>query len=521
MSEPTASKPRIVLFNPSPWVQGQYYGLPLPLLAVSALPHSRGYPITIVVEDVDDDPVEQVLEACDGALLLGVTSLTGTMIGAGLAMCEKVRERYPDLPIVWGGTHPSIAPEQTCEHPLVDIVVSGQGEATFMELIEALEHGTALENVAGILFKRDGKLVKNPARPTIDIDTLPPIPFEILDMERFIALHSDALHTRIAGKRAVTYYSSYGCPFSCSFCSEPMTSNRRWHAKSPERVISELETLKHTFGVEVVVFEDPIYFVDVRRVRKIAEMMLERGLDIQWSATSRLETIRKIDEETWDILKRSGFIQVFVGFESASPTVLKAIGKKYTTAEIVEAARILYEHDVVLTGSFIQGIPVKSADRTLEDISREDLRMSSEAVLNIYLAHPNAVVYVVLYTPYPGSVAYELSLENGLVPPTTLDGWKTFNHHNKVVPWVLREQEVFCATAQFAQKALKGWDRDRKRLRRKKIRGSILLAYSAITRARYRRGYFKFPVEQHLMAKVARRVIAAKYPDGQSNGMLI
>ncbi|HQR39351.1 MAG TPA: radical SAM protein, partial [Blastocatellia bacterium] len=355
MSEPTASKPRIVLFNPSPWVQGQYYGLPLPLLAVSALPHSKGYPITIVVEDVDDDPVEQVLDACDGALLLGVTSLTGTMIGAGLSMCEKVRERYPDLPIVWGGTHPSIAPEQTCEHPLVDIVVSGQGEATFMELIEALEHGTALENVAGILFKRDGKLVKNPARPTIDIDTLPPIPFEILDMERFIALHSDALHTRIAGKRAVTYYSSYGCPFSCSFCSEPMTSNRRWHAKSPERVISELETLKHTFGVEVVVFEDPIYFVDVRRVRKIAEMMLERGLDIQWSATSRLETIRKIDEETWDILKRSGFIQVFVGFESASPTVLKAIGKKYTMAEIVEAARILYEHDVVLTGSFIQG----------------------------------------------------------------------------------------------------------------------------------------------------------------------
>ncbi|HQR39423.1 MAG TPA: hypothetical protein PLF26_13605, partial [Blastocatellia bacterium] len=138
-----------------------------------------------------------------------------------------------------------------------------------------------------------------------------------------------------------------------------------------------------------------------------------------------------------------------------------------------------------------------------------------------YLAHPNAVVYFVLYTPYPGSVAYQLSLKNGLVPPTTLDGWKTFNHHNKVVPWVLREQEVFCATAQFAQKALKGWERDRKRLRRKKIRGSILLAYSAITRARYRRGYFKFPVEQHLMAKVARRVIAAKYPDGQSNGMLI
>jgi radical SAM superfamily enzyme YgiQ (UPF0313 family) len=300
-----------------------------------------------------------------------------------------------------------------------------------------------------------------------------------------------------------------------------MTSNRRWHAKSPERVISELETLRNTYGVEVVVFEDPIYFVDVRRVRRIAEMMIDRGLNLQWSATSRLETIRKIDDETWDVLKRSGFIQVFIGFESASPTVLKAIGKKYTTAEIVEAAKILYANDVILTGSFIQGIPVKSDTRTLEDISREDMRMSADAVLKIHLAHPGATIFVVLYTPYPGSVSYELSLENGLVPPTTLDGWQTFNHHNKVVPWVLREQEIFCATAQFAHKALKGWDKDRKRLHRKKIKGSILLAYSAVTRARYRHGYFKYPFEQHLMAKIAKRVIAARYADAQNNNMLI
>lgn len=511
----------VVLFNPSPWVGSPYYGLPLPLLAVAALPHSKGYPVTIIVQDVDDDPEQQILDACKDALVFGVSSLTGSMIGEGLKMSALVRERYPDLPIVWGGTHPSIAPEQTAEHPLVDVVVAGQGEETFMDFIEAVETGRPYEEVAGIHFKKDGVVVSTGCRPSVDIDKQPPMPFELLDMERFIVLHSQALDVRLSGKRSVTYYSSYGCPFSCSFCSEPMTSNRRWYAKSPERVIGELELLKNTYGVEVVVFEDPIYFIDVKRVKRIAELMIERGVDIKWSALSRLETIKKLDDETWDLLKRSGFIQVFIGIESASPTVLKAIGKKYTADDIVEAARILHEHDVVLTGSFIQGIPVKTDERTLADIGREDLRLASDTMLRIYEVNPKATIHVVMYTPYPGSVAYELSLKNGLVPPVDLEGWRHFIHYSNQVPWMLPDQEVFVMTASIAKKALRGRHRDRKRFQRKKIQGALLYAYSVITRARYRNGYFRFPIEQRLMARIAEKVNASQRPDGQHNGMLI
>lgn len=521
LTEPSAHHGRVVLFSPSPWVGSPYYGLPLPLLAVSAMPHSRGYPVSIIVQDVDDDPESQVLEACGDAIVFGVSSLTGSMIGEGLKMCAKVRELYPNLPIVWGGTHPSIAPEQTAEHPLVDIVVAGQGEATFMDLIEAIETGRPYDEVAGIYFKKDGKVVSTGCRPTVDIDKLPPMPFELLDMERFILLHSHAMESRISGKRAVTYYSSYGCPFSCSFCSEPTTSNRRWYAKSPERVIDELELLRNKFGVEVVIFEDPIYFIDVRRARRIAELMIERNLGIEWSATSRLETIRKLDEETWDILKRSGFIQVFIGIESASPIVLKAIGKKYTADEIVEAARILRDHNVILVGSFIQGIPVKTEDRTLAEVGREDLRLASQTVLRIYEVSPKSTIHVVMYTPYPGSAAYSLSLQNGLVPPSDLEGWKHFLHESNQVPWMLPDQEVFAMSSAFAAKALRGRQRDRARFRRKKIQGTILYAYSAITRARYRRGYFGFPIEQRIMARLARRVMASRNPESQNNGFLI
>lgn len=507
----TASdKPRIVLFNPSAYENSKYYGLPLPLLAIAALPHSKGWPIEIVVQDVHDDFEERILAACEGALLFGVTSLTGTMIGHGLNMSRKVRERFPNLPIVWGGTHPSIAPAQTCEHQLVDIVVAGQGEGTFMELIEALYDGRPLESVEGIFFKKGDAVVENPERAKVDIDTLPPMPFELLDVERFIELHSAAhLKGKRKGGRSITYFSSYGCPFSCSFCSEPMTSKRRWFAKNPERVVDEVEALVRRYRVNTVIFEDPIYFIDVRRVRKISELMLERGLDIQWAATSRLETIKKIDEETWDVLKRSGWTQVFIGIESASPTVLKAIGKRYSADDIVDATRILGEKGVQLVTTFIQGIPVTAPGRTFEEIQIEDMKLASQTIVRMIDANPWAAIGVVMYTPYPGSVSYHESIKHGFEPPETLEGWTTFNHYQNQLPWLLAEQQVFSDMSRINHAVMV--KSGRKRVGKNRLaRKAIFTTYGSLTRARYKHGYFKYPVEQRAFQKLVSRVLKRK-----------
>ena len=514
------SKPTIVLFSPSPYPGSRYYGLPLSLLSVSALPHSKGYPIRIVAWDVDEDPERQVLEACEGALLFGVTSLTGGMIANGLEMCAKVRERYPDLPIVWGGTHPSIAPESTIKHPLVDIVVAGQGEATFMELIEALEEGRGLDGITGLYFKRDGRVVSTGPRPTIDIDTLPPLPFEIVDVERYVAGMSDQLRNRFKGRRSTTYYSSYGCPFSCNFCSEPMTSNRRWYAKSPEKTVEEIETLKNVYGVDLVVIDDPIYFIDIKRARRISELLIERNVDVWWSATSRLEAIKKIDAETWDVLKRSGFQQVFIGVESAHPTVLKAIGKRYSADDIVDVARILHEQDVLMVCSYIQGLPIEAKDVPLEQILREDMQLAAQTILRMYQANPTASVAVLMYTPFPGSVAYDMSIKLGFEPPESLEEFANFSHYSNNVPWMLPEQEVFADTSVMAQAALKGKMGKRSPRNNRPVRRAIVSAYTAFTKQRYRRGYFKFPVEQRLMQSLVH-FATRKKGKRQKEGMLI
>ncbi len=317
----------------------------------------------------------------------------------------------------------------------------------------------------------------------------------------------------------MTYYSSYGCPFSCSFCSEPLTSNRRWFAKSAEKVIAELRMMKERYGVEVVLFEDPIFFVDVKRVRRIAELMIENDLGIRWGGASRLEAVKRFDAETWDLFKRSGLFQIFIGVESASPTVLKSIGKKYTADDIVEVSRILYENDVTLSCSFIAGIPVIDPERSLDDILREDLRLSSETIMRMAEVNPKAGIAMGLYTPYPGSVAYDASVRLGFVPPTELEGWREFRHRTNQVPWMLQEQKDVSAGLPIALKALRS--KDRSRFARSKSKGALLYAYSVVTRARFRHGFFKYPVEQRLMAKLAKRMLANRDPEKQVNGYVV
>jgi len=130
---------KVVLFFPS------YYSdeaaPPLALLHLAAPLVERGYDVRIVDSAVADDPEGDVLAHCDGAVCFGVSMVTGPMITQGVAVARRVRERFPHLPIVAGGWHPSILPEQTLRSPLFDAVVKGQGEITFLEMVERYARG--------------------------------------------------------------------------------------------------------------------------------------------------------------------------------------------------------------------------------------------------------------------------------------------------------------------------------------------------------------------------------------------
>lgn len=123
---------RIVLYNPQPDATLKTAELPLALLCISSIPFQQGYDIRIISHHSENSPIdEQINRECAGALCVGVTAFTGNQIKDGLMISRAVKNAYPELPVVWGGWHPSLMPMQTIANPNIDIVVKARENAPF------------------------------------------------------------------------------------------------------------------------------------------------------------------------------------------------------------------------------------------------------------------------------------------------------------------------------------------------------------------------------------------------------
>ena len=159
-------KPAILLYNPPATLDEKKWRRPLPLnlLSICSLLKQEDFDICIT-QGMPDKVYKQFRQKLDSAICLGISCMTGIQISHGLKLAEMIRAEKPDMPIIWGGYHPTACPEQTLQNELVDIVVRGYGEITFSELVERLVNQESYEDVEGISFKQDGKIVNAADRP--------------------------------------------------------------------------------------------------------------------------------------------------------------------------------------------------------------------------------------------------------------------------------------------------------------------------------------------------------------------
>ena len=138
--------------------------------------------------------------------------MTGYQIGHGLALAQQVRDLNPKIPIVWGGVHPTIHPESTILHSLVDMVVVGDGEEAAVELARTLESGGDLSSIGGLVFKVAGQPVHSPGRPKPDLDAIPSPDYSLLDLNNYFTIG------HISRSKQLQLVTSRGCPFHCGYC---------------------------------------------------------------------------------------------------------------------------------------------------------------------------------------------------------------------------------------------------------------------------------------------------------------
>lgn len=405
-------KPTVVLYNP----RGESHVLPLALVHLgSMLPEHH---VVVVDGRVDLAPEARVAELAPDAVCLGVTVLTGAPILDALKVTRAAKVARRELPVIWGGWHPSLLPEQCLASGVVDACASGQGERTLLESITALAGGSSLEGIPGLALWRDGALVRNPPRPFEDVNHFQPADFELLDMERYF---------RFRGVRRLDYCSSQGCPFECSFCADPRVYQRRWSGLLPGRVVAEIAEHTARYRLQQVFFNDDNFFTDLKRSEAICHGLIQAGVKVRWFGTGRADQLRRLSDDQLTLLKASGCDKVNVGAESGSPELLKTIKKGTLVDEVLETAEKLHRHRIGARFSFIAGFPREPSD---------SLRETYRVVKKLRQIDGSFETPIYFYAPYPGTELADRMPALGFEPPRRLEDWEQVDLDHGIGPWI-------------------------------------------------------------------------------------
>jgi radical SAM superfamily enzyme YgiQ (UPF0313 family) len=377
---------------------------------------------------VDNDYKEQILASCENALCLGVSSMTCYQIRDGINVCAAAKERYPDLPVIWGGYHPSTEPVQTLKNLYIDIVIRGQGELTFKEVVESLRENKSLNGIPGVSYKDGRSIINNPDRKFEELNAFPPIPYDMIDVGRHIKGYK-------FGNRCIDYYTSQGCASRCDFCSEPIFCGRRWSGLEPATVISELEHLAKTYNLDTFMIRDSDFFLNIRRVEELCKHLIEKDLRVRLtSVNGRMEQLARMDDSIWELVRRAGICEVFIGFESGYQEALDAMNKGAKVSQIKSCIDKCIKHGIDIRGSFMVGTPGVDAEEEVRSTLNEIHRIICAYGESGRLEHMD--ILLSFFTPYPHTRLYETSIKNGMEPLNTLEDWGDFDQFDFKAPWL-------------------------------------------------------------------------------------
>lgn len=478
---------KVTLYNPKP--DKRFYkkgNVPLALLAISSFLSKEGYTINIY----DHRDLEVLFLSVKDSICLGISCMTGYQIYDGLEVARIVKGKYPDIPIVWGGWHPTILPEQTIKNKYVDIIVRGQGERTFTELVYVLESKGDFSKVLGITYKKNGKVISASDRAFEDVNNFPPMPYHLLDMEKYIA------KTRL-GKRTISYISTQGCPHKCGFCVEPLVYKRRWKALNARRVADDIRNLADKYKVDSVIFSDSNFFVSEKRVKEICKGIM--GLNIAWGQVNgKTDQLVRYRPETWMLMKQSGLKTLLIGAESGMQECLDAINKGVTIEDTYNLALVAKKYGIRIQFSLFVGTPFLNKKISIKKEFKEILNL----IHRLHQIDPNNEFLIFAYTPYPGTPLFEASKAKGFVEPKRFKEWSQFDLDKKSVPWIPDKYIRLCNQLTYYLFFVSGSVRRTVRNYPFSVKIPLQLIERLITlfmRLRFNHHYFVFPIEYYLI----------------------
>ena len=469
---------------------------PLSVLALAAVIDGKEeYEIIDGNVDADAGETLQRVHRQTPAELLAVSVMPGPQMVAAIPLCRFFREKYPLVPIVWGGYFPSLYPDTALNAGYVDFVVRAQGEDTFTELIAALRGDRDFSAILGLSYKDGaGRHIHNPDRLLRAPDDFPWFPYHRLDAPKYIL-------PTFLGQRTAAHQASVGCAFRCNFCGVASAYGSREKAESPGRTVAILKHLKDRFAVNAIQFFDNNFFLQEDRTRDLAERLAP--LEIRWWCEARIDTVLDYSDATLQALKRAGATMIYFGAESGSDWVLAQMNKQVESRQTLALAERIRRVGIVPEFSFLLGNPHDPERDALESIA---------FIRRLKSVNPDAEIIVQHYVPTPQRERMYGDVDGMIQFPATPEEWASPRWYNFTIrkdprlPW-LRDRTKR-RIDDFEQVLSSRWPTIQD-IRLPRWGRNLLHALSSW---RYRLGIYAFPLE----LKWAQKAIHLRRPKAES-----
>ncbi|MDR2707813.1 MAG: B12-binding domain-containing radical SAM protein [Nitrososphaerota archaeon] len=378
---------KILLINPPqqfyPGSEPPAGSIPLGLLYLAAVLDKEGYVVELLDAFITDFKPQKNGDVVTVGMpfsqieaeirkrepdIVGISGPFTSQIGNALKVSELAKKVNPNILTVVGGPHVSTVPEEFLkEAKNVDIIVIGEGEYALLEIVKYFEGKKLLNDILGIAYRQNDKVILNDARPFLEnLDELPYPAYHLVDMEYYL---TNKMGYRSFQKRAISMVTSRGCPFNCCFCSVHLHMGKKFRAHSAEYVLNHIKHVIDKYNVKNVLFEDDNLTFDLKRFETICDGLINYNTKIGWDTPNGVRADH-LNKPLLEKMKSSGVINVFVGVESGDQEILdKVICKNLNLDSVVEFAKNAKQIGLKTGAFYIIGFPGEKKENMQQTVN--------------------------------------------------------------------------------------------------------------------------------------------------------
>ncbi len=373
--------------------------LPLSIAYIASACEKEGIKVKILDANASGlsfkDTLSNILKS--GSKYIGITGTAETMLIV-YKLSKEIKKNSSKV-VILGGPYVSFAADKILSETRdIDIIVRGEGEITFPQIITCLETSKKyLLKIKGISWIRNNKIYHNPDREFIrNIDSIAFPAYHLLPMEKYTP--NSFFYNKMKKVSSIGMITSRGCSMKCYFCSSSYFW-KKLRIRSLENIINEINFIVNKYNIKYIDFWDDYFTASKKRVEKFCQALINNNIKIKWSCYSRVESL---SEDLILLMREAGCCGIQIGIESGNINILESIKKNNDIKQIVKVIKAINKAGIKSMGFFMIGL-IGENEKTIKDT------VKLARISNLDFALFNIVM------PYPGTKLYEISMKNKII----------------------------------------------------------------------------------------------------------